>query len=94
MKLPDRDSDGSLPAYVWPGGYPIYYQDRDGSELCADCATKSLDDTDEVPQFKPVAYAVHYEGPAIFCGQCNEEIESAYGDPDMEEEEEDEGDEE
>ena len=81
MKLPERSSDGKLPAYAWPGGYPIIYLDREDSVLCADCATKSLDDPDEVPQFKPVAAHVHYEGPSEFCGQCGAEIESAYGDP-------------
>ncbi len=73
--------NGKLPAFAWPGGYPLMYLDRENSTLCADCATKSLDDADEVPQFKPVAYDVYYEGPTIQCDQCNADIESAYGDP-------------
>jgi hypothetical protein len=77
----ERDSDGQLPAFAWPGGYPIIYIDKDGSTLCAKCATKSLDDPDEVPQFKPVACDVYYEGPIVQCEQCNVDIESAYGDP-------------
>jgi hypothetical protein len=86
MKLPDRNSDGKLPAYAWPGGYPIYYLDGENSTLCADCATKSADDADEIPKFKPEACDVYYEGPTIFCDGCNAEIESAYGDPDAEKE--------
>ena len=23
MQLPERDSKGQLPAYAWPGGYPV-----------------------------------------------------------------------
>ena len=77
--LPERDSNNKLPAWAWPGGYPIIYFDGDNSTLCANCATQSADDDDEVTQFKPVAYDVYYEGPTIFCDQCNVEIESAYG---------------
>jgi hypothetical protein len=33
-----RDSKGDLPAYGWPGGYPIVYVTKDGGELCAACA--------------------------------------------------------
>lgn len=86
MKVTDieRTSDGKLPAYAWPGGYPVIYLDRDNSLLCAECATRSLDDPDEIPQFKPVAADVFYEGASQFCDGCNVEIESAYGDPDVE----------
>lgn len=81
--LPALDSSNQLPAFAWPGGYPIIYLDRENSTLCASCATKSYLDTDEVPQFKPVAYDVYYEGPTIQCDQCNVDIESAYGDPEV-----------
>ncbi len=79
--LPERLSDGSLPAYARSGGYPVIYLDRENSVLCARCATKSLDDPDEVPQFKPVAFDIYYEGPDTCCKQCGVAIESAYGDP-------------
>lgn len=76
-----RTADGKLPAIAWPGGYPIIYVDGQGSLICADCATKSLDDKDEVEGFKPEAFDIYYEGPALNCDQCNTVIESAYGDP-------------
>lgn len=76
-----KNDKGELPAYAWPGGYPIIYLDKENSVLCAKCATKSLNDPDEVSQFKPVAYDVFYEGAADQCAQCNVTIESAYGDP-------------
>ena len=72
---------GKLPEFAWPGGYPILYLDSENSTLCADCATKSLDDPDEIPAFKPVAWGVYYEGPTDFCEQCGKGIESAYGEP-------------
>jgi hypothetical protein len=76
-----RDENGKLPAYAWPGGYQIIYLDRGNSVLCPACANKSDTDPDELPQFKPVAGDIYYEGPTIQCDQCNADIESAYGDP-------------
>ena len=77
MKLPDRDSNGKLPAYAWPGGYPVVYYAKDMGVLCPKCANGR--DNDE--QLKPVACDVHYEGRPEICEHCNAEIESAYGDP-------------
>jgi hypothetical protein len=88
-KLPERLVNGSLPAFAWPGGYPVFYLDSENSVLCADCATKSADDPDEIPQFKPIAYDIHWEGDSLFCEQCSVEIESAYGDPEEDEQEAD-----
>jgi len=85
LRFPEPDKDGKLPAYAWPGGYPLIYFDRENSVLCAECATKSLNDSGEVPQFRPEDVHVYYEGPSLFCDQCNKEIESAYGDLDASE---------
>ena len=72
-----------LPAYAWPGGYPMVYLDLDCNTYCATCATEAL-----VANFdiygRPVDYFVHYEGPPVFCQDCNVETESAYGDPEDE----------
>jgi hypothetical protein len=73
--------DGKLPAFAWPGGYPIIYIDSHSSTLCASCAQKSFDNPEETPAFKPCAYDIYYEGPIIQCDGCNTDIESAYGDP-------------
>jgi hypothetical protein len=80
-----RDSSGELPAYAWPGGYPILYLDKDNSILCPNCANDSDKDGAELPDFKPSAYFIHWEGSSIFCDYCSDEVESAYGDPDEEE---------
>ena len=85
MTLPTRNSDGTLPAYAWPGGYPVLYLDGHNEVCCAECATKELDTADGCDERdKPVACFVHYEGPSEFCAVCNAEVESAYGDPDDE----------
>ena len=76
----ERDSDGKLPAYAWPGGYPLYYATEDGETICADCASDP--DTSD-----PAEYAsVFYEGAPEYCADCNATIESAYGDPDEDKE--------
>ena len=33
-----RDDSGKLPAYAWPGGYPIIYIAGDGGIFCPACA--------------------------------------------------------
>lgn len=53
-----RTESGALEPFAFPGGYPVVYQDRDGSTLCANCANKSDSDPDEVPQFKPFAASI------------------------------------
>ena len=73
-----RDDYGLLPAYAWPGGYPIFYLDRDNSTLCPDCANADESGAE--------AWDTYLEGPTIHCDECNAEIESAYGDPDNPEE--------
>lgn len=80
-----RDSDGSLAAYAWPGGYPIvWYASLDGrttdaDPLCAECATNAKDRGELV-----TGCDVYWEGPSEFCAHCGAEIPSAYGDPDKE----------
>lgn len=76
-----KNDDGTLPAFAWPGGYPIYYLDSDNCVLCPKCANKHL--ADEQENFRPAAYGVHYEGEPLICEQCNAEIESAYGVPEQ-----------
>ena len=44
--LPQRNSDGTFPAYAWPGGYPMLYLDGHNEVLCATCATMEADKED------------------------------------------------
>jgi len=81
-----RDEKGKLPEFAWPGGYPILYLDKENSVLCAKCAN-TLDTVEEDwSDDKPTAYFIYWEGPAEICEECNCDIESAYGNPDEEEE--------
>lgn len=85
-----RDENGKLPAYAWPGGYPIFYLTADNGILCPDCAnggngslaSEHLDpECPDDNQWRLVACDVHYEGGSLECDHCGAEIQSAYGDP-------------
>ena len=65
---------GTLPAFAFPGGYPIFYTTEEGECLCASCANLQSDEDPKVTD-----YFIHYEGLPVFCDQCGCEIESAYG---------------
>jgi hypothetical protein len=69
---------GALPAYAWPGGYPMEYVTRCGAILCAACA-----DADDAPEDPVTAGDVLWEGPEDYCESCGVAIPSAYGDPDV-----------
>jgi len=90
-----RDESGKFPAYAWPGGYPIFYLCSDGGTLCPECVNVEAIHTgcngterckEDDAQWCVVASDVHWEGAAMICDHCNAEIESAYGEPDNEEE--------
>jgi hypothetical protein len=79
----ERDEQGNLPAFAWPGGYPVYYLAADNGVMCPKCAN-SADCRNAEPddkQWRIVAGDVHWEGEPLACENCNAEIESAYGDP-------------
>jgi len=83
---PQRDENGNLPAYAWPGGYPIYYLCADNGVLCPQCANKesAVRDADEHPdypdydQWHIVAGEVNWEDASLTCDNCSQRIESAY----------------
>jgi hypothetical protein len=81
-RLP-RNDDGKLPAYAWPGGYPLYYLFADCEVCCPDCAngengSDASEDADD-RQWKLIACDVNYEDENLFCAHCNKRIKSAYG---------------
>lgn len=76
-------------------GQVIYYT-RDGDVLCGKCADKLLHDIDDLTEWgfgkdegldidAIVACDTYLEGPDLYCEDCNEVIESSYGDPYAEE---------
>lgn len=89
MALP-RDTNGKVPAYAWPGGYPIIYVCADGGILCPACAngehgSYATEDLDAPLDWRLEGFDVFYEGAPTYCDHCNCCIESAYdGDPEME----------
>jgi hypothetical protein len=83
MCILPTNNDGTLASYAWPGGYHIFYLDRENSVLCPDCANNSHQDPDEVPKFKPIVADINYEDPTLYCDHCGNRIGSAYDDEDV-----------
>ena len=81
-----RMDDGGLPWYTFPGCYPlVYITSEDSSVACPKCANNIDNDPDDWVRLVDVG--VHWEGPPMTCDHCESSIESAYGDPDEDEEE-------
>ena len=74
-----RLSTGELASCTQLGGYPLIYITECNNVLCAACTTKLIDEVANVD--------VYQEGDPLYCEVCNAEIESAYGNPDEDEEE-------
>lgn len=68
--------------YAWPGCYPIYYICQDGEAMCSKCANANFElttDPDAGRDWFIVAGDINYEDNDLWCANCNEKIESAYG---------------
>ena len=67
--------------YAWPGGYPLFYMTKDNGVLCPKCANENFtlvnNHADE--QWYIVEYDVNYEDDSMYCDNCSNQIESAYG---------------
>jgi hypothetical protein len=63
------NNGGSLPAYAWPGGYPIYYVTKDNMVLCADCA--NTNDSRHGMDSPIVACDTQEEPSYLDCDGCN-----------------------
>jgi hypothetical protein len=81
--LLQRNDDGTLPCYAWPGGYDIRYMCADGESVCARCANEWQ--RDEWQGQEPIAQYIHWEGADEHCARCNEPMPSEYGEPEEEE---------
>jgi hypothetical protein len=79
-----QNADGTVPAFAWPGGYPIFYLTKDGETLCPACVNKEIriivDDTLENGHsgWEVEAGDVNWEDADMVCCNCNKRIESAY----------------
>jgi len=66
-----RENGNILPAYCWPGGYPLFYMDSQNNCLCEKCANK------DGYSAEVVAYDVNWDD-SLYCDDCSRRIESAY----------------
>ena len=82
-----RENGGRLPSFAWPGGYQLFYLCEDGGVLCPDCANDSRvrEEMRVHPKDRPdkswriAAVDVNWEDNSLWCDNCNEQIEAAYG---------------
>lgn len=72
IKAIRKENNGKLPAWAWPGGYPLYYLDEEDNVLCPKCANKTGYCADVV------AYNMNWEDGGLYCDDCSQRIESAY----------------
>jgi len=73
--------------YAWPGGYSLFYFTKDGGVLCPKCVNKNLEllsDEDD-PQWYVIGCEMNEENDDMYCENCGEQIESAYGEDDSDE---------
>jgi hypothetical protein len=72
-------------------GYPLVHTAEDGGTFCSGCANGGKGslagrfDSEDDPAWHIVDSSVHWEGPPLHCDHCGEQINSAYGDPDDQE---------
>lgn len=64
--------NGKLPAFAWPGGYPLFYFTNQSIVLCPPCANAE-DYSDEITD-----YDVNWEDPHMSCDNCGQYIDPAY----------------
>ena len=71
-----KNDDGKLPAYAWPGGYPLFYITKDNAVFCASCANEVTEDSN--PEDEIVAHDANWEDDNLNCEMCEKRIPSAY----------------
>lgn len=71
-----KDGDGNLIHFAWPGGYPMFYLTHDNDVLCPSCANNEQDAIS--------AADANWEDPQMYCEECNNRIESAYAEDEVE----------
>ncbi len=72
--------------YTWPGAYPLYIVCTDGVAICRHCAKENakliIQDTaadDKNSTWNAAAVDVNWENASLYCDNCCQPIESAYG---------------
>ncbi len=72
-----------LPAFAWPGGYPVYYLFTDGGVCCPGCANRNIQDIDQGRNNSHGGWSlcgseVNYEDADLACDHCGKDIPAAY----------------
>ena len=77
-----------LPAFAWPGGYPLFYLFTDGGCLCPDCANRNVANIDADIRggrrwnshggWAICGADVNYEDANLTCDHCHKLIGAAY----------------
>ena len=62
-------------------GYPLFYVLNQETVLCADCCTDQYNEESG----DHIESEVNYDDENLYCWECSEKIESAYGENDQEE---------
>jgi hypothetical protein len=71
--------------YAWPGGYPLMLIMEDSEVLCYQCTKNNFKVIALATQqnlrdgWQAAAIDVNWEDENLQCGECNSQIESAYG---------------
>jgi len=74
--------------YAWPGGYPLFALFNTGDYCCKNCAKSKYKTimselrADDDTGWEIIGVDVNWEDENLYCGVCNEKIESAYGEVD------------
>lgn len=73
-----------LPAYAFPGGYPIAYICKNDDVMCPHCINKNIVQIDDAiknrrSDWNVIASFVNYEDESLYCVHCSRHIPSAYG---------------
>lgn len=68
-------------AYAWPGGYPVFYFDREDNCVCPSCVGEdilSATDTDPHNRNTITGHGINHEDTHLYCDECGARIEAAY----------------
>lgn len=78
---------------AWPGGYPLYFITADSEPLsfasvreCLREIMEAMTNDHGAPSWRIVGCEINQEDPNLYCSHSNERIESAYAEPEIQEE--------
>lgn len=81
------ENGGTVPAFAWPGGYPLFYVCKDGGVLSPEAVQAELAlvlaaEADGDDQWHVIAMDANWEDTNLYCDHTGNRIPSAYADED------------